>query len=423
MWNNGDWEHRAYWGANNISYGSNGTASRRYMGALPAAGQWARLEVLASQVGLEGSIVKGIAFYAFDGRVTWDAAGKTSQTNTPPPTLPTVTVSASDANASEPGTDTGAFTLARTGSTTSALAVNFTFSGTAVNGIDYNALGTSVTMPAGAASVTVTVTPKDDTTVEGSETVILTLAANAAYTVGSANSATITIADDDSTPPPPTLPTVTVVATDASASEAGPNPGEFTIARTGSTASALAVNYTLGGTASNGTDYNTLGTSVTIPAGATSATVTVVPKADTLNESTETVILTLSANANYTVGSPNNATVGIANARRIKKQIGATDTDGDGVSDADELAAGTDPNDALSVLKISSITKADSGAITLSWPTVAGKTYRVSYAENVTDEYWTDISEDVAGDGAAGSWTDIDAGSSFMRIYVVTAVN
>ncbi|MBE0546019.1 MAG: glycoside hydrolase family 9 protein [Verrucomicrobia bacterium] len=77
-WNNGNWEHRAYWGANHISYGINGTDSRRYMGPLPTAGQWVRLEVPAGQVGLEGSTLKGMDFSAYGGRVTWDSAGKTS---------------------------------------------------------------------------------------------------------------------------------------------------------------------------------------------------------------------------------------------------------------------------------------------------------------------------------------------------------
>ncbi|HEY2934703.1 MAG TPA: hypothetical protein VGK99_23465 [Acidobacteriota bacterium] len=40
QWNDGaGWEHRAYWGADNIAWGVNGTNSRRYMGALPASGQ------------------------------------------------------------------------------------------------------------------------------------------------------------------------------------------------------------------------------------------------------------------------------------------------------------------------------------------------------------------------------------------------
>ncbi len=85
-WFDGTWEHRAYWGANNIASGTDGTTSRRYMGPLPVAGQWTRLEVPASQVGLEGRMLTGMSFSQFDGRATWDYAGKalTSTTNPPP---------------------------------------------------------------------------------------------------------------------------------------------------------------------------------------------------------------------------------------------------------------------------------------------------------------------------------------------------
>ena len=76
QWNDGSWEHRAFWGANNILNGVDGTVSRFFVGPLPAAGQWVRLEVPASSVGLEGSTVKGLAFTLFNGRATWDAAGK-----------------------------------------------------------------------------------------------------------------------------------------------------------------------------------------------------------------------------------------------------------------------------------------------------------------------------------------------------------
>ena len=78
QWNDGGWEHRAYWGANSIPWGDDGTASRYYMGALPAVGQWVRLEVPASLVGLEGRVINGMAFTLFDGRATWDYAGKTA---------------------------------------------------------------------------------------------------------------------------------------------------------------------------------------------------------------------------------------------------------------------------------------------------------------------------------------------------------
>src|SRR5262245_45592878 len=78
QWNDGNWEHRAYWGANNIVWwGVDGTESRRQMGPLPAAGGWVRLEVPASAVALEGKTLHGMAFTLYGGRAWWDKAGKT----------------------------------------------------------------------------------------------------------------------------------------------------------------------------------------------------------------------------------------------------------------------------------------------------------------------------------------------------------
>jgi hypothetical protein len=79
QWNDGSWEHRAYWGANLIGFGTDASASRRYMGALPPVGQWVRLQVPAAQVGLEGRILNGMAYTLYNGRATWDRAGKTTQ--------------------------------------------------------------------------------------------------------------------------------------------------------------------------------------------------------------------------------------------------------------------------------------------------------------------------------------------------------
>jgi RHS repeat-associated protein len=80
QWYDGSWEHRAYWGANNIGWGTDGTESRRYMGPLPAAGGWVRLEVPASAVGVEGKTLNGMAFTLYGGRAWWDKTGKTSGT-------------------------------------------------------------------------------------------------------------------------------------------------------------------------------------------------------------------------------------------------------------------------------------------------------------------------------------------------------
>ena len=79
QWNDGiNTEHRAYWGANIIALGVNGTESRRYMGPLPATGQWVRLEIPAALVGLEGRTLSGVFFTLYNGRATWDKTGKVS---------------------------------------------------------------------------------------------------------------------------------------------------------------------------------------------------------------------------------------------------------------------------------------------------------------------------------------------------------
>jgi len=68
-------EHRAYWGANTITYGKSGSAGRFPAGPLPKPGRWVRLTVPARAVGLEGATINGMGFSQVDGRTTWDAAG------------------------------------------------------------------------------------------------------------------------------------------------------------------------------------------------------------------------------------------------------------------------------------------------------------------------------------------------------------
>ncbi|MBI3855438.1 MAG: hypothetical protein HY293_07080, partial [Planctomycetes bacterium] len=111
--------------------------------------------------------------------------------------LPSVNLAATDATASEAGGNTGTFTITRTGSTSAALDVFFTVSGTASAPADYATLTSPVTLPAGQASVTLTVTPVNDAIAEGVETVIVTITATATYTIEAPGNATVTIDDDD----------------------------------------------------------------------------------------------------------------------------------------------------------------------------------------------------------------------------------
>lgn len=81
QFNDGSWEHRAYWGENVIEWGADGTPSRRSKGELPPPGQWVRLEVPAADVGLQpGSQINGWAFTQHGGTVYWDRAGIVTKT-------------------------------------------------------------------------------------------------------------------------------------------------------------------------------------------------------------------------------------------------------------------------------------------------------------------------------------------------------
>ncbi|MDC8000175.1 discoidin domain-containing protein [Aequorivita todarodis] len=107
-------------------------------------------------------------------------------------------------------------------------------------------------------------------------------------------------------------PQATITATDASAAENPLDNGTFTVSLDAvNNNGPLTVNYTVGGTASSGSDYTALSGTVTIPNGQQSGTITVIPVDDTEVEPVETVILTLSSGAGYTVGTPFSATVNI----------------------------------------------------------------------------------------------------------------
>src|SRR4029079_9572538 len=70
---------------------------------------------------------------------------------------------------------------------------------------------------------------------------------------------------------------------------------------------------------------------------------------------------------------------------------GALDADGDGLSNAAEFAAGTDPHDPTSNLRIPSI-GTTSNFVALQFEVVSNRTYAVQ-ARSVQDQFWQTASE------------------------------
>jgi hypothetical protein len=242
------------------------------------------------------------------------------------PPKPTVSVTATDASAAEAALNTGTFTFTRTDvGRSSPLTLKYTVGGTATRTNDYQALTGTVTIPAGALSTTVRVTPVDDATAEPTETVIVTVATSDLYIVDSSRrSGTVNIADNDTT-------MLGVTATDAAASESAVGPastGAFTLRRSRATTAPLKVTLGVSGSAALNTDYRltVYGATATLNTTTKTLTLTLAPGSgpvriivevinDSAAESTEAVTLTLKSGSGYTVNPARaGATVKIADS-------------------------------------------------------------------------------------------------------------
>ncbi len=220
---------------------------------------------------------------------------------------PTVSIAVSPASVSEDGATNLTYTVTRSTALATPTTVNITTAGTATSGSDYTGGVATVIIPANATTATITINPSVDGAVEPDETVTLTVAAGTGYTVGAPSSATGTILNDD-------VPAATIAVSPTSVAEDGaPNLIYTVTLNQANPSSATSINYTIGGTATNGTDYATIASPLVIPAGSTTGTITVNPTADATIETNETVTLTLNAGAGYTVGVPNSATGTILN--------------------------------------------------------------------------------------------------------------
>lgn len=96
----------------------------------------------------------------------------------------------------------------------------------------------------------------------------------------------------------------------------------------------------------------------------------------------------------------------------------AADADGDGHSNSDEFRAGTNPNDAASVLK--AFSKRSSGQFAVRWPSVTGKTYVIERAGAIFSDNWLPVSTNV-GTGWDMEFNDPDLTNAprFYRVRVV----
>jgi len=96
----------------------------------------------------------------------------------------------------------------------------------------------------------------------------------------------------------------------------------------------------------------------------------------------------------------------------------SADPDGDGWTNAQEFAAGTDPNDRTSLLKVGQMAKSGKD-MQLSFPTIVGKTYRLERSDTLAAASWTVVQDNIAGTGTTLQITDTNGASQTKRFYRV----
>ncbi len=209
---------------------------------------------------------------------------------------PTVHFTVATQSASEA---TGLVTVTAQLSAASGLTVDipFTINGTstAISGTDYTFTASPLSIPAGSTTADITITLTNDALDELNETIVIDMGTPTNATASGTLTHTATINDDD------TPPTVQFTAATQSASEAA---GLVTVTAQLSAVSGLAVDipFTINGTSTaiGGTDYTITVSPITIPAGSTTADITITLINETLYEANETIVLD--------IGTPTNAT-------------------------------------------------------------------------------------------------------------------
>ncbi len=260
-------------------------------------------------------------------------------------TTPTVNLSVSSNTGTEAGTTVITVTATTLSTVTNGQTITLDVAGTGITADDYTLSNSTITIPAGSTTGTVTFTVVDDTLVEGSETAILAISApSAGIVLGATTSQNIAIIDND----------VTVGTglsiTDVSQNEAnsGTSNYSFTVSLS-APAPVGGVSFDIAtadgtATAASGDYLSQALIGQTIPAGSTSYTFNVAVNGDTTFEPNETFLV------------------------NVTKVIGATVTDGQGLGtliNDDSAIACSAPDTAIGQIQGSGATAALTGGQTV----------------------------------------------------------
>ncbi|MFD0895794.1 hypothetical protein KBB96_02330 [Luteolibacter ambystomatis] len=116
----------------------------------------------------------------------------------------------------------------------------------------------------------------------------------------------------------------------------------------------------------------------------------------------------IAASGVTTVGSFSISASGTIHFTNVVPTNPNTDTDHDGVTDANEAIAGTNPNDSTDFFRLQSVAPAGDG-IHVNFNVVASRTYTVEYSQTLAAGSWESIGTYAATGAAPHTFLDTDA--------------
>jgi hypothetical protein len=239
--------------------------------------------------------------------------------------------------------------------------------------------------------------------------------------------------------------TVNVLASDPRADESIGSPGIFKFVRDNDDITqALTIHFTVSGSALPGSEYTALPSSVTIPAYKRSIELKVTPISDSIAQGTRTIIVTVTQDAGYTIGTQSSATITLHDkpydawrattytAPNASETEQNQDSDADGISNRLEFFLGTDPLQPTNRQANQQVEFTDENELKLTF-TRAGyakeEAYEIQFSETLLAGSWSTLNntpDTLSYDPESGDrilQTSIDTSKQdkgFLRINLLT---
>jgi subtilisin family serine protease len=211
----------------------------------------------------------------------------------------------------------------------------------------------------------------------------------------------------------PSLSVNDVTTTEGSAG--APGAATFTVTLSAATVRDVTVDWnTTNGTALAGTNFTAANGTLTLPAGTTSAQVSVNLIGGVLGQPSVNFFLHIANATNATIFRSNGkGTITALDSDRdgmpdyweiangfdkMDLTDAALDADNDGLTNVQEFLGGTNPRDATDPTRILG-TRMSGSDFFFTFKSVAGHTYRIEYKDQLTDPAWQPLGTDIPGTG------------------------